>query len=101
VVPKPDYIRQSGFYYLLLVQNVQTIVCSTSAQTYSIPTPPTIDSTYAERLEHICKVWGYVKYFHAGISAVSRWDDVLVRALTETKATTNEQEYRAIVDTFS
>jgi carboxyl-terminal processing protease len=38
--------------------------------------------TYQQKLFYTCKIWGFVKYFHSGVSTCSvNWDSVLVSRL--------------------
>ncbi|MFK7783944.1 MAG: T9SS type A sorting domain-containing protein [Crocinitomicaceae bacterium] len=44
------------------------------------------DSVYHERLYHVCKAWGYMKYFHTEIADGNvNWDDELLDALSGIK----------------
>jgi C-terminal processing protease CtpA/Prc len=56
------------------------------------------DSLYFRRLEYVCKVWGYVKYFHPNMVRSNSWDDVLVRTITAVKAATTHSEYMAAIE---
>lgn len=56
------------------------------------------DSLYFQRLEYVCKVWGYTKYFHAGINESSAWDDVLLRAIQSVKSAKTTAEYNAALE---
>lgn len=56
------------------------------------------DSEYIRRLEYVCKVWGYLKYFHTGINAEKSWDDTLVQTISLVKAARSQSEYRAAMD---
>jgi carboxyl-terminal processing protease len=56
------------------------------------------DSTYFRRLEVVCKVWGYVKYFHTGMVRSNSWDDVLIRTLQSVKSARSTSEYNAAIE---
>ncbi len=56
------------------------------------------DSLYIRRLENVCKVWGYLKYFHSGINRESAWDDVLVKTIADVKLAQSQAEYLAAMD---
>lgn len=56
------------------------------------------DSLYFQRLEYVCKVWGYAKYFHAGINENRAWDDVLLRAIQSVKSAKTTAEYNAVLE---
>jgi carboxyl-terminal processing protease len=35
--------------------------------------------TYEQKLYYTCKIWGFVKYFHSGVSTCQiNWDSILV-----------------------
>jgi carboxyl-terminal processing protease len=52
------------------------------------------DSTYYRRLYFLCKVWGYVKYFHTDVAKGRRhWDDIFMETLAEVKAAQNNQAF--------
>jgi C-terminal processing protease CtpA/Prc len=56
------------------------------------------DSTYFRRLEYVCKVWGYVKYFHPNMVRENAWDDVLIEAITSVKASTTQSAYNGAIE---
>lgn len=56
------------------------------------------DSLYFRRLEYVCKVWGYVKYFHPNMVRSNSWDDVLLRTIAAVKAAKNHSDYTAALE---
>lgn len=58
----------------------------------------TIDREYISRLEYVCKVWGYLKYFHTGIDSTKSWDDSLTQTLSRVKVAQTQAAYLEEVD---
>lgn len=58
----------------------------------------TNDSTYFRRLEYVCKVWGYVKYFHPNMVRENSWDEVLIQAITSVKAANTQAAYNEAIE---
>jgi carboxyl-terminal processing protease len=58
---------------------------------FSIQQTQAQNPTYQQKLFYTCKVWGFVKYFHSGVSTCSvNWDSILVSRLPAIKnAVTN------------
>lgn len=54
------------------------------------------DPNYHNSLYYTCKVWGYLKYFHPGISDGSiNWDEKLLEILSALKEQTGLQYFNA------
>lgn len=56
------------------------------------------DSLYVRRLEYVCKVWGYTKYFHNGMVRDMQWDEVLLRALQAVQSARSDQDYHQAIE---
>ena len=51
-----------------------------------------------QKLEGLCKLWGFAKYYHPTVGAGSiNWDSVLVKSITKTLNSKNTQEYHDIL----
>jgi hypothetical protein len=50
--------------------------------------------TMQERLYYMCKVWGFVKYYHSEVSVCStNWDSVLLDVLPDVRSASNTTEF--------
>jgi C-terminal processing protease CtpA/Prc len=50
--------------------------------------------TYQQKLFYTCKIWGFVKYFHSGVSTCSvDWDGILVSRLPYIKAALTNEDF--------
>jgi carboxyl-terminal processing protease len=53
---------------------------------------------YEGRLYRLCKVWGYVKYFHRNVNSCQvDWDSALVATIPTVKAATDSNDFNAAV----
>ena len=57
--------------------------------------------TYQQKLYYTCKVWGFVKYFHSGVSTCQvNWDSVLIARLPSIKNAVTNNEFNNALDTL-
>lgn len=57
--------------------------------------------TYQQKLFYTCKIWGFVKYFHSGVSTCSvNWDSILVSRLPHIKAAITNDDFNNELDTL-
>ncbi|MES2761984.1 MAG: T9SS type A sorting domain-containing protein [Bacteroidota bacterium] len=57
--------------------------------------------TYQQKLFYSCKVWGFVKYFHSGVSTCQvNWDSVLVSRLPHIKNAVTNNDFNDQLDTL-
>ncbi|HWY33333.1 MAG TPA: hypothetical protein VNX68_01725, partial [Nitrosopumilaceae archaeon] len=57
--------------------------------------------TYAQKLFYTCKVWGFVKYFHSGVSTCQKnWDSILVSRLPHIKNAVSHSDFNNELDTL-
>ena len=76
---------------LLLILAVSVIWHTTFAQT------PTLQ----QKLYYTCKVWGFVKYYHSGVSTCSvNWDSVLLHTLPLVRNATTNNQFNDALDTM-
>ncbi len=56
---------------------------------------------YKQKLYYTCKVWGFVKYFHSGVSTCQvNWDSVLVAHLPSIKNAVTNSDFNNVLDTL-
>ena len=93
---------KSSLLQRMIASIVLVFVLSTTFSFHVSAQNPTVvstaDSTYFRRLEVVCKVWGYVKYFHNGMVRSNSWDDVLVNTLRRVKSATSVVEYNSAIE---
>jgi carboxyl-terminal processing protease len=54
-----------------------------------------------QKLYYTCKVWGFVKYFHSGVSTCNvNWDSVLIHCLPLIKNATTDSTFNNALDTM-
>src|SRR4051812_28356500 len=57
--------------------------------------------TYQQKLFYTCKVWGFVKYFHSGVSTCTvNWDSILVSRLPKIKSAVTNSDFNNELDTL-
>ncbi|MFI5142078.1 MAG: hypothetical protein ACHQII_06955, partial [Bacteroidia bacterium] len=57
--------------------------------------------TYSQKLYYTCKVWGFIKYFHSGVSTCQvNWDSVLVSRLPHIKNALTKTDFNNELDTL-
>jgi carboxyl-terminal processing protease len=57
--------------------------------------------TYQQKLYYTCKIWGFVKYFHSGVSNCQvNWDSILVARLPAIKNAVTNTDFNNALDTL-
>jgi len=57
--------------------------------------------TYQQKLFYTCKIWGFVKYFHSGVSTCSvNWDSIIVSRLPKIKNAVTNNNFNDELDTL-
>src|SRR5246127_1854738 len=57
--------------------------------------------TMQQKLYYTCKVWGFVKYFHSGVSTCQvNWDSVLIARLPSIKNALTNTDFNNALDTL-
>ncbi len=57
--------------------------------------------TYQQKLYYTCKVWGFVKYFHSGVSTCQvNWDSVLIARLPSIQNAVTNSDFNNALDTL-
>lgn len=69
----------------------------------NIPAQPNASINIYSRYYYLCKIWGYLKYFHSEVSrGVHDWDEILINTIDEVKKCVTDDEFNnAILDLFS
>lgn len=56
---------------------------------------------YSQKLYYACKVWGFVKYYHSGVSTCQvNWDSVLVNHLPHIKQAVTTADFNSELDSM-
>jgi|GEM_PF-169509 len=59
------------------------------------------DPSYGQKLYYTCKIWGFVKYYHARVSnCLVPWDDALARTLPLVKSAATAEEFNDALATL-
>lgn len=67
----------------------------------SVPHAEAQSPAQVERLAALGKVWGFVKYYHSGVTAGRvHWDSVLLAAVPLAKSAGTSTEYRAVIQSL-
>jgi len=96
IIISPSLLSRILAGVLIAIVSVSSGFCTLSAQT-PIGVSSS-DSTYFRRLEYVCKVWGYVKYFHPNMRQSNSWDDMLIRTLLSVKSASTQADYNAAIE---
>jgi carboxyl-terminal processing protease len=57
--------------------------------------------TYQQKLFYSCKVWGFIKYFHSGVSTCQvNWDSILVKRLPYIKSAVTNADFNDQLDSL-
>jgi carboxyl-terminal processing protease len=57
--------------------------------------------SYQQKLFYTCKIWGFVKYFHSGVSNCQvNWDSILVARLPSIKNAVTKTDFNNALDTL-
>ncbi len=80
-------------FVVLFCASLSDLVAQMPSGTFSAA-----DSMYFRRLEYVCKVWGYAKYFHPGINENTAWDEVLLHAIHSVKSANSTADYHAALE---
>lgn len=57
--------------------------------------------SYSQKLYYTCKVWGFIKYFHSGVSTCQvNWDSVLISRLPHIKNAATKANFNDELDTL-
>ena len=52
----------------------------------------------AQKMYYLCKVWGYLKYFHSEVSKGNRnWDSVLISSVVEAENAANSDDFNNVL----
>ena len=79
-------------YFLLLILTIALFnMCSENS--------PEIKNSFERRkLESICKVWGFLKYYHPGVGTGEiNWDDKLLEALKRIDTISNKNQLNGLI----
>ncbi|MBI5324185.1 MAG: T9SS type A sorting domain-containing protein [Ignavibacteriae bacterium] len=54
-----------------------------------------------EKMYYLCKVWGYLKYFHSEVAkGIMNWDSVLYKSITDVTAAGTKEEFNDVLLTL-